>query len=85
MSEASPLAEHRERLLAALAGDLVGGGDDAPPAGLGHAERDRADADAACDRWAMASLSRFALHADEARAAHESDIELSISRILLSK
>ena len=46
LSEAPALAEHLKRLPAAFAGDLVGGGDDAPPARLGHPERYRADADA---------------------------------------
>ena len=47
LSEPAASAEHLERLRADLAGDLVGGGDDAPPAGLDDAELDGADADAA--------------------------------------
>ena len=47
LAEPAAPGEHLERLRAALAGDLIGGGDHAPPAGLSDPERDGADADAA--------------------------------------
>ena len=47
LPEPATPAQHLERLRAAFAGDLVGGGHDASSAGLDHAELDGADADAA--------------------------------------
>ena len=47
LAEPAAGGEHLQRLRAAYAGGLVGGGDHAPGAGLGDPEEDRADPDPA--------------------------------------